>query len=105
MQLVLLTSEDCSICEGAEEEFKKLFWREIDNGEAKIVNLDQDEAAQEMFLENDLPLAPVIILVTDKNKVISHIEPKDFMEGLKEASPADSKAEKAAVESSGDTKS
>jgi hypothetical protein len=105
MQLVLLTSEDCSICDEAVEQFKKSFWKEIDSGEAKIVNLDQDEQAQEMFLENDLPLAPIVILVTDKNKVISHIEPKDLFAGLKEASPAAAEAVKAAVESSGDTQS
>lgn len=54
-----------------------------------------------MFLENDLPLAPIVILVTDKNKVISHIEAKDILEGLKEASPAAAEADKAPIESSG----
>jgi len=94
MKLVLLTGEDCPICDEAEEKFKKNFWRELDSGEAKIVNLDQDEEAQEMFLENDLPLAPIVILVTDKNKVISHIETKDLLEGLKEASPVAAETEK-----------
>jgi hypothetical protein len=102
MKLVLLTSEDCSICDEAAEKFKKNFWRELDSGEAKIVNLDEDEEAQEMFMENDLPLAPIVILVTDKNKVISHIEATDLLEGLKEASPA-TEADKAAVESNGDS--
>ena len=87
MKLVLLTSDDCDICDEAVEKFKKDFWREIDNGEAKVVNLDEDEEAQEMFLENDLPLAPIVLLITDKNKVISHIETKDILLGLKEASP------------------
>ena len=100
MKLILLTAEDCDICHEAEEKFKRAFWRELDSGEAKIVNLDQDEDAQEMFLENDLPLAPIVILVTDKNKVISHIETKDILEGLKEASPA-AEADKAPIESSG----
>ena len=92
MKLILLTAEDCSICEEAEEKFKKDFWRELDSGEAKIVNLDQDEEAQAMFLENDLPLAPIVLLVTDKNKVISHIEAKDIILGLKEASLATKEA-------------
>lgn len=87
MKLILLTAEDCEICHDAEEKFKKNFWRELDSGEAKIVNLDQDEAAQELWMENDLPLAPTVILVTDKNKVISHIDAKDLIEGLEEASP------------------
>ncbi len=94
MKLILLTSEDCPICDEAVEKFKKNFWRELDSGEAKIVNLDQDEEAQEMFLENDLPLAPVLIVVTDKKKVISHIEVKELLEGLKEASPATAEADK-----------
>ena len=94
MKLVLLTAEDCPICEEAEAQFKKDFWRELDSGEAKIVNLDQDEEAQEMFLANELPLAPIVLLVTDKNKVISHIEAKDIVIGLKEASPATTEADK-----------
>lgn len=93
MKLVLLTAEDCNICEEAVEKFKKDFYRELDNGEAKIVNLDEDEEFQEIFLENDLPLAPIVLLLTDKNRVISHIETKDILLGLKEASPA-AKAEK-----------
>ena len=94
MKLVLLSSDDCSICEEAEKKFKKDFWRELDNGEAKIVNLDQDEEFQEVFITNELPLAPIVILVTDKNKVISHIEAKDLLEGLKEASTATMEADK-----------
>ena len=94
MKLVLLTSEDCPICEEAEEKFKKDFWRELDSGEAKIVNLDQDEEAQEMFITNDLPLAPIVLLVTDKNKLVSHIETNDFFPGLTVASPVAAEADK-----------
>ena len=94
MKLVLLTAEDCPICKEAEEQFKKDFWRELDSGEAEVVNLDQSEEAQQMFLENDLPLAPIVILVTDKKKVISHIEAKDLIIGLAEASPAATEADK-----------
>jgi len=101
MKLILLTADDCGICHEAEDQFKKDFWRELDSGEAEIVNLDQNEQAQQLFLENDLPLAPVVLLVTDKQKVISHIETKDLLAGLKEASPAAAAVVKAAVESSG----
>lgn len=105
MKLILLTTdkEDCNLCEEAEKQFKKAFWRELDSGEAKIVNLDNDEEAQELWIENDLPLAPIVILVTDKNKVVSHIETKDILEGLKEASPG-AEPDKAPTESSGDIK-
>ncbi len=101
MKMLLLLGEDCSLCDDAKKKFEKDFWREIDNGEAKIVNLDEDEKAQEMFLENDLPLAPVLVLVTDNDRVVSHIEPKDFFEGLKEAPPVPEGADKATVESNG----
>mgnify|MGYP001590471202 CR=1 FL=1 len=95
MKLILLTSDDCDICSDAEKQFKKAFWRELDSGEAKIVNLDQDEQAQELWIENDLPLAPIVVLVTDTNKVVSHIETSDILEGLKEASPVAAETEKA----------
>lgn len=94
MKLVLLTADECDICDAAVEKFKKDFYREIDNGEAKVVNLDEDEEFQEIFLENDLPLAPIVLLMTDKNRVISHIETKDILLGLKEASPATAEAAK-----------
>ena len=99
MKLILLTGEDCGPCEDAEKGFKKAFWRELDTGEAKIVNLDQDEDAQEMFIENDLPLAPIVILTTDAGKVLSHIEPKDIVDSVTKASPAPA-ADKALIESS-----
>ena len=104
MKLILLSSDDCDICDEAEAKFKKDFWRELDSGEAKIVNLDQDEEFQEVFITNELPLAPIVLIMTDRNKIVAHIDSKDFFEGLKEASPAD-EADKAAVESSGDSKS
>jgi len=105
VKLVLLTGEDCGICEEAERRFKKDFWRELDTGEARIVNLDEDEEAQKLFVENELPLAPLVILMTDRGTVISHIETSDLFEGLKEACPVSAEAVKAAVESNGDNKS
>lgn len=95
MKLILLTADkdECPPCEEAEKQFKKAFWREIEAGEARIVDLDSDEQAQEVWMENDLPLAPIVILTTDAGKVVSHIETKDILEGFKEASPADVEAE------------
>lgn len=101
MKLILLTSDECDICEEAEAKFKKDFWQEIDRGEAEIVNLDQDEEAQEMFITNDLPPSPIVLIVTEKKKLIAHIEADDFFQGLKKASPATAEADKATVESSG----
>ena len=93
MKLILLSSDDCEICVEAEEKFKKDFWRELDSGEAKIVNLDQDEEFQEVFITNDLPLAPIVLIVTDTNKIVAHIDSKDFFEGLKKATPVTAEAE------------
>lgn len=94
MKLILLSSDDCEICDEAEEKFKKDFWRELDNGEAKIVNLDQDEEFQEVFITNELPMAPIVLIMTDRNKIVAHIDSKDFFEGLKEASPVTAEADK-----------
>ena len=93
MKLVLLSSDDCSICDEAEKKFKKDFWRELDNGEAKIVNLDQDEEFQEVFITNELPLAPIVLIMTDRKKIVAHIDSKDFFEGLKEVLPATAEAD------------
>ena len=103
MKLVLLTAdkEDCNLCEDAEKQFKKAFWKEIESGEARIVDVDSDEEFQEKYLTHeDMPLAPVVLLVTDNNKIIVHIETQDIIGDLKEASPVTAEADKAAVESS-----
>ncbi len=92
MKLILLTADDCDLCHDAEERMKKELWRELDNKEIEIVNLDQDEKAQELWMENDLPLAPLVVLVTETHKVISYIDAKEFFKGLKEAQPAPTEA-------------
>ena len=96
MKLVLLTAaqENCNQCEDAEKQFKKALWREIEAGEAPIVDVDSDEEFQEMWMTHNLPDLPVIALVTDKNKLITFIEPEDLFGDLKKASPATAEADK-----------
>lgn len=101
MKIILLTTEDCSICADAEKGFMKEFFKEIAAGEAEIVNLDKDEKAQEMFVNNELPLAPVVIIMTAKERVIANIDATDFLEDLKKAGPPGNTGDKAPVESSG----
>ncbi|GAI97105.1 unnamed protein product, partial [marine sediment metagenome] len=67
-----------------EEAFKKRYKEEIDSGEADIVNLDENEEAQEFWIEHDLPLAPIMVVTTDNGKLISVIEAQELLE----ASPA-----------------
>jgi glutaredoxin len=80
MNVVLLTGNDCQPCHQVEEAFKKKFKDEIESGEADIVNLDEDEQAQKVWAENDLPLAPTIIVISDKMKVISVLDPSQLLE-------------------------
>lgn len=91
MNLVLYTANDCNICHQAEEAFRKAYKEEIAKGEAEVVNLDEDEDAQELWAENELPLAPVMIVVSDQRKVITVLDPGEL---VNEASTAAREAER-----------
>lgn len=80
MKLVLLTGEECEVCDQAIAAFNKQFGREIAHEEAKVINLDDNEAYQQKWMEHELPLAPVILLETDEGKIVSVIPPEDLME-------------------------
>jgi len=80
MILTLFTGDECPPCTEVEEAFKKRYKEEIGSGEADIVNLDENEAAQQFWAEHDLPLAPVMVVTTDSGKLISVIEAEEIME-------------------------
>ncbi|GAI89385.1 unnamed protein product [marine sediment metagenome] len=84
MNLVLFTGNDCEPCQEVEEAFKKRFKEELDSGEADIVNLDEEEDAQQFWMENELPLAPTMIVVSDKKKLVTILDPKELLEGVSE---------------------
>lgn len=84
MILTLFTGDECPPCTEVEEAFKKHYKEELDSGEADIVNLDDNEAAQQFWTEHSLPLAPVMVVTTDNGKLISVIEAHELLE----ASPA-----------------
>jgi hypothetical protein len=92
MNLILLTGNECKVCHDVEEAFKKKYADELKSGEADICNLDEDEQAQQFWFENELPLAPVVVVVSDKMKLISVLDPSDL---TKEAKPAETSADKA----------
>lgn len=85
MNLVLFTGDECPVCHEVEEAFKRRYKEELDNDEADIVNLDEEEDAQQFWIENDLPLAPTMIVVSDQKKLVTILDP---MELLEKASPA-----------------
>ena len=85
MNLVLFTGDGCEPCHEVEEAFKKRYKEELASGEADIVNLDEEEDAQQFWMENDLPLAPVMVVVSDEKKLITILDPKELLE---EALPA-----------------
>jgi len=97
MKLRLFTGNDCPPCDEAKEAFKKRYKEELDSGEADVVNLDEDETAQKIWMENELPLAPVMVVMSDQEKIITILDPTEL---LKEASPA-IEAETAPAESTG----
>lgn len=94
MDLTLFTGDGCQPCHDAEEYFKKKFKEEIDAGEADVVNLDENEDAQQFWAENDLPVAPCMVITSDKGKLIAVLDADDL---LNEASPAPAAAETEAV--------
>ncbi len=98
MKLRLFIGNECPPCDEAKEAFKKRYKEELDSGEANIVNLDEDEKAQEIWIKNELPLAPVMVVMSDQEKIITILDPEDL---LKEASPGATEPEKAPAESSG----
>jgi len=93
MNLVLFIGDDCPSCHRVEEAFRKRYKEELDSGEADIVNLDQEEDAQQFWMENNLPLAPTLIVVSDKRKLITILDADEL---LTEASPAAAAADKQA---------
>ncbi|MDP2659448.1 MAG: hypothetical protein Q8R28_01800 [Dehalococcoidia bacterium] len=69
-----MTTSDCSICKEAEESFKARFKKELDSGEAEIINLEESESAAKFWAENDLPLAPVVVVVSEDEKLIAVLD-------------------------------
>lgn len=94
MDLTLFTGNGCQVCHDIEEAFKKKYKAEIESGEADIVNLDENEEAQRFWMEHDLPVAPIIVVVSEKENLICVLEPQDL---LKEAETPAAEGEKAAA--------
>ena len=79
MNLVLFTGNECPVCHEIEEAFKERFKEELDSGEADIVNLDEDEESQQFWIENELPLAPTMVVVSDQKKLVTILDPKELL--------------------------
>ncbi len=89
MNLVLLVGDDCGACEEVEAVFRHEYKKELDSGEADIVNLDRDEKAQQIWMENELPLAPTMIVISEDLKIITVLDVDEFVKKAKaQASPA-----------------
>ncbi len=106
MELILFIGEDCDPCHKAEDAFKKKYAKELESGEATIVNLDDasNEQAQKFWIEHELPLAPVCAVITENEQLIAVIEADKLLPDIPKAEPEPT-AEgpvQAAVESSGD---
>ena len=84
MNLILFIGNECGPCEEAEKAFRHEYRKELDSGEADIVNLDEDEKAQQVWMENDLPLAPTMIVISDGLKVITVLDTDEFLKKFKD---------------------
>ncbi|MDD5511558.1 MAG: hypothetical protein PHI12_12220 [Dehalococcoidales bacterium] len=80
MRIVLLTADECGICDAAKAAFEKRFVKNMIRGEAAIINLDTDEAYQEKWAEHELELAPVVLLEDGEGNIISTIPPEELLD-------------------------
>lgn len=85
MKVKLYTGDDCPPCDDVEDAFRKKYQDEIAKGEAEVVNLDHDEDAQRFWTENELPVAPTIVVVSESEKVIAVLGTEEL---VKETPPA-----------------
>ncbi len=103
MKLVLITGEDCEVCTKAETTFRQQYKHEIEKGEAVVSDIDIDEDMQRVWMKQDLPIPPVIAIVSNEGRLITVVDATEFLEDQEKASPdsAKSTAEpvKASVES------
>jgi hypothetical protein len=79
MEMILFTGNDCKVCEDVEAKFLEKFKPLIDSKEAQVVNLDESEEAQEWWMKNDLPLAPLIVVISENKEVVAVLETDDLL--------------------------
>lgn len=96
VSMILMIGSDCPPCQEDEATFKQVFKDEIKSGEAEIVNLSEDEDALAFWAEHDLPVTPVVIITTDKGKVIDILSVEELVDIQTEQNKA--KSGKAAAE-------
>lgn len=96
VSMILMVGNDCPPCQEDEATFKQVFKDEIKSGEAEIVNLSEDEDALAFWAEHDLPVTPVVIMTTDKGKVIDILSVEELVDIQTEQNKA--KSGKAAAE-------
>ena len=78
MKLVLLTGDECPVCHAMEEKFNEKFMEELDKGEAVVLNLDEDTEAQDWWVENELPVAPVMVVATEEGRVVAVLKAEEL---------------------------
>jgi len=96
-KIILFSGKDCSICDEADKKFKKRFKDEIADGEAEIVVLDDDEEAYEFWAENQLPIAPTIVVISESQKPLIILDTDDILSDESESNPANATPQPAAA--------
>jgi peroxiredoxin len=90
MEIVLFTGSECSLCEQAEKAFKEKYAKELETGEANIVNLDEDEneKAQKFWMDHELEPAPCIVVVSENETLVTVLDTEKHLDiKFSEASP------------------
>lgn len=78
MKLVFLTGDECDVCHELEAKFKEKFREELDSGEAIVLNLDQEIDAQDWWIENELPVAPAMVVATEEGRVVAVLKAEEL---------------------------
>jgi len=76
MKVVLLTGDDCGVCEEAEEALKEL----IADGEVEVRNIQHDDEALALWASNELPPAPQLLVVTGRGQIFGQLSVEDLIE-------------------------
>lgn len=88
MELILFVGNDCQPCKDVEAKFRAKFGDLLGTKEAEVVNIDESEEAQQFWLENELPLAPMMIVVSESDKVIAVLGTDDLLNEAETPTPA-----------------
>ena len=73
-QIVLLTANDCNVCEDVKRRFEEKYADELKSGEAAVYNVDENEDAKEFAAKCGLGPGPQLVVVTETEKLLTRLD-------------------------------